>query len=108
MPKELKLVSPAAQLFQKSGDLKQQRTAREYYGEPESVEASDIVNAAKVGGPMPTLYNVTTGEWNEVDPYQARTLGVPVGPPSPNVLNRMWRGGTGIPLPLYGSDILST
>ena len=102
------LVSPARQLSQKSRDLKEQRMAREFYGEPESVEASDIVNAAKTMGPQPTLYNVTTGEWNEVNPYQARTMGVPVGPPNPAILDRMWRDGMGKPLPLYGSDILPT
>lgn len=85
------LVSPARQLSQKSRDLREQRMAREFYGEPESVEASDIANAAKVGGPMPTLYNVTTGEWNEVDPYQARTMGVPLGPPRSDIINKMWR-----------------
>jgi hypothetical protein len=102
------LVSPARQLSQKSGDLKQQRMAREFYGDPESVEVSDIINAAKVRGPMPTLLNVTTGEWNEVNPYQARTMGVPVGPPNPDIINRMWRDGMVQPLPLYGSDILTT
>ena len=102
------LVSPARQLSQKARDMRQQRMAREYYGEPESAEALDIVNAAKVQGPMPTLYNVTTGEWNEVDPYQARTMHVPVGPPNPEVWKRMWGGSNFSPLPLYGSDIMPT
>jgi hypothetical protein len=101
-------VSPARQLSQKARDLSQQRMAREHYGEAPTAEAEDIARASQVQGPMPTLYNVTTGEWNEVNPYQARTMGVPLGPPNPAILNRMWRGEPLNPLPLYGSDLMRT
>ena len=100
------LVSPARQLSQEARDMSQQRMAREHYGEAPTAEAEDIARAAQVQGPMPTLLNVTTGEWNQVDPYQARTMGVPLGAPSRDVLNRMWSGGD-VLKPLYteGSDL---
>jgi hypothetical protein len=105
------LVSPAKQLRQKANDLAAQREARQYYGVPESAEAADLIKASQIAGPRPTIYNATTGEWGEVDPYQARTFGVPIGPPIGDpieMLRRMWGGETVRPLPLYGSDIIST
>jgi hypothetical protein len=102
------LVSPARQLAQKARDLQYQREAREHYGEAPTAEVEDIARASQVAGPMPMLLNVTTGQWETVDPYQARTMGVPVGPPNPAVLNRMWSGEPFRPLPLYGSDLMRT
>jgi hypothetical protein len=102
------LVSPARQLAQRARDLREQREAREHYGEAPTAEAEDIARASQIAGPTPTLLNMTTGEWGAVDPYQARTMGVPVGPPNPAILNRMWRGEPLNPLPLYGSDLMRT
>jgi hypothetical protein len=105
------LVSPVKQLLQKANDLAAQRAARKYYGVPESAEAADFIKASQIAGPRPTIYNATTGEWGQVDPYQARTFGVPIGPSTVNpreLLHRMWSGETARPLPLYGSDIIPT
>lgn len=81
MPKELKLVSPATRLAK-------QVVVR---GLPESAELEDAVNAAKYAGPRPTIYNVNSGEWDEVMPSQARLMGAPLGPPRPDIINKMWR-----------------
>lgn len=93
MPKTLKLVSPAIQLKQKVRDLDEQQAVAAQMG-PEAVAGGveDAANAAKYGGSRPTIYNVNTGQWDEVMPSQARLLGVPIGPPNPAVLNKMWRG----------------
>lgn len=88
------LVSPAVQLEQKVRDLEEQRAVEQAMGAPESVGIEDAVNAARSVGPRPTILNVNTGEWEEVMPSQGRLRGVPIGPPNPAVLNRMWRGET--------------
>ena len=106
MPKKISknLVNRAKQLSQRTIEATRQREAREYYGEPEFAP-EDVKNA----GPLPTLYNVNTGEWEETTPSQAELLGAPIGPPNVDVLNKMWRSGhTNDPVYLYGSDLRRT
>jgi hypothetical protein len=98
------LVSPAKQLVQQAHDRGVQREMRERYGEPETVPG----DVQAFAGPRPTIYNAGTGEWEEVMPEEGRMRGIPIGPPNPEVLKRMWGGETGNPLPMYGSDILRT
>ena len=87
-------VSPAIKLAQKLKDLERQR------------QAGGVPQIPQYGGPMPTLYNVNTGEWEESSPMQAELLGVPIGAPmDPAILSRMWRGGHSnieYMSPLYG------
>jgi hypothetical protein len=95
MPEELKLVSPARQLAQ-------QVVVR---GLPEAAGVEDVVNAVKYAGPRPTIYNVNTGEWDEVTPAQARLMGAPLGPPTPEIINRMWRNGPVHESPWQGEQL---
>lgn len=82
------LVSPAIQLAQRISDLGQQKSGAEYRGIPEFVPGD-----ARTVGPAPTIYNANTGEWEEVTPLEARLHGIPIGPPSMDMLNRMFRPG---------------
>jgi hypothetical protein len=83
-----KLVSPARQLSQGISDLGQQKLGAEYRGIPEFVPGD-----ARTAGPAPTLYNANTGEWYEVTPFEARMHNIPLGPPSMDVLNKMFMPG---------------
>jgi hypothetical protein len=78
-------MSPARKLQQQLNDLEAQHQARGGW--------EDLPQHA---GPMPTLYNVGTGEWDQVTPDYGRLKGVPLGAPrvDPAMLNRMWRGGS--------------
>lgn len=81
------LVSPARQLEQRLMDLDAQHYATKGW---------EVL--PEHAGPMPTLYNVNTGEWDEVTPTQGKLLGVPIGKPvDSRVLSRMWRGGPEYP-----------
>ena len=74
-------LSPARKLAQKLKDVKMQR------------EAGGVPKVPQHAGPLPTLYNVNTGEWEETTPMQAKLLQVPIGKPvDPAVLSRMWSG----------------
>lgn len=97
------LVSPAAQFAQKVKDLDEQRAVEESMGMPESVKIQDAANAMKSAGPRPTIYNVNTGEWEEVMPSQGRLRGIPLGPPNPSIIDRMWRD-EGMTRPLLMND----
>jgi hypothetical protein len=44
-------------------------------------EEREYVQQRAQSGPLPTLYNQSTGEWGEVTPEIARSFGIPVGPP---------------------------
>lgn len=79
------LVSPAVQLAQNVSDLEEQRAVQQAMGTPE------VEDAMRSVGPRPTILNVNTGEWEEVTPAQGRLRGVPLGPPNPDIINRMWR-----------------
>ena len=99
-----KLVSPARQLAQQASDLEQQRGGAAYRGVPEFVPG-DVQTA----GPAPTLYNVNTGEWDEVTPLEARLhnieIGGPAGPNPAEVWGRMWQpGATELGAPPFGWD----
>jgi hypothetical protein len=84
MADKLQPVSPARKLAQKLNDLEAQHYATGGW--------EDLPQHA---GPMPTIYNVGTGEWDEVTPTFGRLKGIPLGSPrvDPAILNRMWRGG---------------
>jgi hypothetical protein len=103
MPKNISknLVSPARELVQKTHDVGLQRGAlpsvrlagQELLNAEtlKAQELQDVANAAKSTGPRPTIYNVNSGEWEEVMPEFGRVMQIPIGPPNPSVLNRMWR-----------------
>lgn len=84
MADKLNPVSPARKLAAKLNDLEAQHRAT---GGWEELPAHS--------GPMPTIYNVGTGEWDEVTPAYGKLMGVPLGKPmtDPAILDRMWRGG---------------
>jgi hypothetical protein len=93
MDDKLEPLSPARKLAQRLKDLEEQRLAG---GVPEIPQHA---------GPMPTIYNVNTGEWDEVEPMTGRLLGVPIGQPvDADILSRMWGGRPG-EAPLLNRDI---
>jgi hypothetical protein len=57
-------------------------------------------------GKLPIIFNVTTGQWEEVGPEEAEhEYGIPIGlPVDSNILNRMWGGRPG-EAPLLNRDI---
>jgi hypothetical protein len=65
-------LSPARVLAQKLRDQQMQR------------EAGGVAEIPQYAGPMPTLYNVNSGQWEQTTPMQAQLLGVPIGAPTPN------------------------
>jgi hypothetical protein len=93
-------LSPERKLAKKLNDLEAQHYARGGW--------EDLPQQA---GPMPTIYNAGTGEWDEVTPDYGRLKNVPLGAPraDPAILNRM-RSGRVMenPLLLYGNDWAGT
>jgi hypothetical protein len=55
---------------------------------------------------LPIIFNVTTGQWEEVAPEEAEhEYGIPIGPPvDADILNRMWGGRPG-EAPLLNRDL---